>query len=161
MAIPKFTANISLNFFEAKETFDSYSPGESLNSTNSQNERIIPSAPYWGDFKREDCISGKRKYSSILWGATGSWEKQCRETPAYITNTDGETKKYYAAECDNQGFNMWGIFYVPESSCKPSTETCYCSPDPSLSKRECELECYSWCCEKDGIGTCSSPLCSE
>jgi hypothetical protein len=82
-------------------------------------ERITPAAPYWGDFRREQCTLWGRKYSSIIHGVDWgySWEAACKSTPAYIRNADGVMGTYYAARCDNQGFNMWGIFHVPESSC--------------------------------------------
>jgi hypothetical protein len=86
-------------------------------------ERITPAAPYWGDFRRENCLPypwwGHRKYSSILWGVEPgySWKAACKSTPAHIRNADGVMSTYYAVRCDNQLFNMWGIFHVPEASC--------------------------------------------
>jgi hypothetical protein len=162
MAIPKFTGNVTLeNPYVTKGTFHSPMQREPLNFTSKNMDKVVPFAPYWGDFRREGCVSGKRKYSSILWGATGSWEQQCRETPAYITNAEGVRGTYYASRCDNQGFNMWGIFYVPESSCgTPTTRRCYCNEDGSLSKQECARECYSWCCQEGDLVTCQTPLCS-
>ncbi len=114
MRIPGFTATVSIN------NQIKHNNHKTITKQNSFSNNIIPAAPYWGEFKREGCVwfwNGYRKYSSILWGATGSWEKQCKETPAYITNADGERGKYFADQCNNTGFNMWGVFYVPESSC--------------------------------------------
>ena len=158
MAIPRFTANVTLNSYKTKRTaVYSHRPKEPLNSTSTKVGKIVPSAPYWGDFRREGCISGKRKYSSILWGATGSWEKQCRETPAYITNADGVQGRYYAARCDNQGFNMWGIFHVPESSCgvPPPSRRCWCSDSQITTRGDCIESGESWCCQNGDFVTCS------
>jgi hypothetical protein len=93
---------------------------EAVSSSRYESaERIIPAAPYWGDFRREGCTVWGRLYSSILWGVEWgqSWEAACRSTPAYITTTDGSRVTAYAKWCDNQGLNMWGIFYVSEPSC--------------------------------------------
>jgi hypothetical protein len=114
VAIPKFTAEFSLRSgFKQVHSQNLLPPPE-------HKGQIMPAAPYWGDFRREECvsggISGRRKYSAVLWGSD-NWEYDCRRTPAYIRNEQGIVRRYYANYCDKQLFNMWGVFYVPESSC--------------------------------------------
>jgi hypothetical protein len=116
MTLPGFTANASL-------TDNKGYNHKTVPSKTGSAERIIPAAPYWGEPRRENCAwwrEGYRKYTAILWGIEGgqSWEDACYSTPAYITNSEGRTGKYYATSCENKVFNMWGIFYVPESSCR-------------------------------------------
>lgn len=154
MTLPGFTSNASL-------VDDSYENFDSTPSTGKKRQRIIPAAPYWGDFRREDvCTGGKRKYSSILWGAGASWERDCSTTPAYIRNADGVTGTYYATECDNQTFNIWGIFYVPESPCNvppPSPTRCLCSDSQFTTMHECHDNGGTWCCRIGGEWSCTYP----
>jgi hypothetical protein len=150
MRLPNFTAELSLN-----TGINSYH--DRLLSLAESTEHVIPAAPYWGDFKREECIGKVRKYSSILWGSS-DWEKDCYNTVAYITNADGVRGAYNTVRCDKQIFNMWGIFYVPESSCRGGGgESCYCNPRAYKTASDCHRAGGAWCCEdpRTGIGTCS------
>jgi hypothetical protein len=139
MSLPKFTAELSLN-----TGINSYH--YRLLSLHESTEHVIPAAPYWGDFKREECIGKVRKYSSILWGSS-DWEKDCYNTVAYITNADGVRGAYNTVRCDKQIFNMWGIFYVPESSCRVSPPDCYCLGAPEYkTSKSCKAAGNDWCC---------------
>jgi hypothetical protein len=149
MAIPKFTAEASVNN-------DNGQHNQHLIIISEHKERVIPAAPYWGDFRREGCIGGgRRKYSSILWGSS-DWENDCENTPAYITNSDGKTGRYYADVCDKQLLNMWGIFYVPESSCQ-SGRSCSCEDPTYTTERDCVQNGNRWCCTVNGIESCVEP----
>ena len=119
MTLPGFTA-------ESAQSYNSSQYSENVSFKSDSAERIIPAAPYWGDFRREGCYGCDRKYSAILWGLDWGdpWELACKQTPAWITNADGEVGRYTADYCDPQLFNVWGVFFVGESSCyqDPSCE---------------------------------------
>jgi hypothetical protein len=154
MTLPGFTANASL-------TDNKGYNHKTVPSKTRSAERIIPAAPYWGEpFRRENCVGdGKRKYSAILWGIDGSWERACRDTPARIRNADGVVGTYHTVACDNQAFNMWGIFHVPESSCGPGPRPtrCYCTDRQYVTEFECLENGKSWCCLNPG-GTVSCSI---
>jgi hypothetical protein len=81
MTLPNFTADWSL-----KSEYRKNHSSHNFSFLPDYKEHIIPAAPYWGDFRREDCVGGgRRKYSSILWGSS-DWEGDCERTPAFITN---------------------------------------------------------------------------
>jgi len=114
MTLPGFTA-------ESAQSYDSSQYSENISFKSDSAERIIPAAPYWGEFKRESnrCIGAYKKYSAILWGVEWgeSWEAACYNTPAWIRNQDGLVMMVYARSCTNVGINIWGTFLVCENSC--------------------------------------------
>ncbi len=59
--------------------------------------------------------AGKRKYSSRLWNIVGvSWEEACSRMPMTIAGVTYTSPH----ECVNTGSEMWGEWYVPDSSCE-------------------------------------------
>jgi hypothetical protein len=162
VTLPGFTAKTSIS-----HNHRGHSHHQPISSSRYEpaehSERITLAAPYWGPFRRENCVpGGLRKYSSIIYGVDWgySWEAACANTPAYITNADGSTGTYHAVQCDNQGFNMWGVFHVPERSCQSGGSTprlCSCSYPQYENSYDCITSGGSWCCDNgDGTETCTT-----
>jgi len=77
---------------------------------------VARAAVHWGEFKRDNCTKpGFRQYASILWDipAGTSWEETCRKTPAVVQGVSFSAP----SRCVNTGFNMWGEFDVPDTTC--------------------------------------------
>jgi hypothetical protein len=116
MYLPKFSAELSLNI-------DNNHYLNSLSSLPAPNERVIPQAGYWGTPpSRRGCVAGSREYKMIIWGLEDDpdWFNACYTTPAYFRNGDGdEVGPVFASHCEQNWpiNNMWGTFYVQESSC--------------------------------------------
>lgn len=75
-------------------------------------------ADHWGSFKNNGCVQGRkglRDWSSRLWGIKGSWEDACNRK-GHCFGGRCFTKPHH---CVNRGGGggMWGVFYVPDSSC--------------------------------------------
>jgi hypothetical protein len=114
---------------------------------------VVP-ASHWGEFKADHCRkmsdcnpdgscvgNGLRQFSAILWDIPWgrSWEAECNETPPpAVINGVTFTKP---SRCVNTGFNMWGEFDVPDSTCPCGTAYPICLQNPSSCQDSSIIAC--------------------
>ncbi len=141
MGLPAFTAEASLSAssrpYRARSRY-----------TPAVTTRVSP-ATNWGAFRTEQCsATGLRQYSAILWNIPWgwSWERACSTTPGRPAGIPPRTPD----RCINTGFNMWGQWDVPDTSCGGGGGT-VCVDDPASPDARCQI-----CTRDNGDGTATT-----
>jgi len=157
MRLPGFTAPASL------AGSGRHLPGRVLD-TPEEAGLVVP-ASYWGEFQSDACTkqsacdangncvgNGLRQYSAILWGIPWgrSWEAECNETPPPAVINGVTYPK--PSRCVNTGFNMWGQFDVPDSSCPCGNSYRVCWQRGGSS---CDFGSISACSLQKAYATCA------